>query len=75
MNLPLVSWTGPRAGTHRQLDRILLTAALEYAGGSQREAARLLGIARQTLRTRLQEAGLCAKSQVDGSEAAAEQES
>jgi two-component system nitrogen regulation response regulator GlnG len=62
------------AQTHRQLDRILLSAVLEYAGGSQREAARLLGIARQTLRTRLREAGLCVKSQVDDSEAPAEQE-
>jgi two-component system nitrogen regulation response regulator GlnG len=46
------------AETHCQLDRILLPLALEFTGGNQRLAARLLGIARGTLRQRLQEAGL-----------------
>ncbi|MBV8457899.1 MAG: sigma-54-dependent Fis family transcriptional regulator [Acetobacteraceae bacterium] len=46
------------AEAHRRLDRVLLPRALEYTGGSQHQAARLLGIARQTLRTKLRELGL-----------------
>lgn len=40
---------------HRQIDRILLTKVLEFTGGNQHHAARLLGLSRQTLRTRLRE--------------------
>ena len=43
---------------HSQLDRYLLTRVLEYTKGNQHQAARLLGIARQTLRTKLRELGL-----------------
>jgi two-component system nitrogen regulation response regulator GlnG len=46
------------AETHRQVDRILLSRALEYTGGNQHHAARLLGIARQTLRQKLRDLGL-----------------
>jgi two-component system nitrogen regulation response regulator GlnG len=46
------------AETHRELDRLLLPRVLEYTGGSQHRAARLLGIARQTLRVKLSELGL-----------------
>jgi two-component system nitrogen regulation response regulator GlnG len=46
------------AETHRRADRLLLTQALEYVDGNQHRAARLLGIARQTLRLRLRELGL-----------------
>ena len=46
------------AETHRRADRLLLTQVLEYADGNQHRAARLLGIARQTLRLRLRELGL-----------------
>jgi DNA-binding NtrC family response regulator len=46
------------AETHRLVDRQLLTQVLEYAEGNQHRAARLLGIARQTLRLRLRELGL-----------------
>jgi two-component system nitrogen regulation response regulator GlnG len=46
------------ADAHRRVDRLLLTHVLEYAGGNQHRAARLLGIARQTLRLRLRELGL-----------------
>ena len=42
----------------RQLDRVLLPLVLGYAGGSQHQAALLLGIARQTLRTKLRDLGL-----------------
>jgi two-component system nitrogen regulation response regulator GlnG len=58
------------AETHRQLDRILLAMALELTGGNQRLAARVLGIARQTFRMRLKEAGLSVKTQVDSGEPA-----
>ena len=46
------------AQAHRRLDRLFLTRVLEATGGNQQEAARRLGIARQTLRRRLQELGL-----------------
>jgi DNA-binding NtrC family response regulator len=44
--------------THRQVDRLLLSQVLEYTGGNQYQAARLLGIARQTLRLKLRDLGL-----------------
>ncbi|HKB36129.1 MAG TPA: helix-turn-helix domain-containing protein, partial [Gemmataceae bacterium] len=43
---------------HRRLDRVLLPRVLEATGGNQQEAARRLGIARETLRRRLRELGL-----------------
>ena len=46
------------AQTRRELDRVLLTRVLEYTGGNQHQAALLLGIARQTLRVKLNELGL-----------------
>jgi DNA-binding NtrC family response regulator len=46
------------AEAHRRLDRLFLPRVLEATGGNQQEAARRLGIARQTLRRRLQELGL-----------------
>jgi two-component system nitrogen regulation response regulator GlnG len=46
------------AEVHRHVDRSLLARALEHTGGNQRDAARLLGISRQTLRTRLRSLGL-----------------
>lgn len=46
------------AEAHGQLDRFLLSCVLEYTGGSQHQAARLLGIARQTLRLKLRDLGL-----------------
>jgi two-component system nitrogen regulation response regulator GlnG len=46
------------AEAHGQLDRFLLSCVLEHTGGSQHKAARLLGIARQTLRLKLRELGL-----------------
>jgi two-component system nitrogen regulation response regulator GlnG len=44
--------------TLRELDRLLLPRVLAYAGGNQHRAARLLGIARQTLRAKLRDLGL-----------------
>jgi two-component system nitrogen regulation response regulator GlnG len=46
------------AETHRQVDRVLLPRVLAYTGGNQHQAARLLGIARQTLRVKLRDLGL-----------------
>jgi DNA-binding NtrC family response regulator len=46
------------AETHRQVDRLLFVRALEHTGGNQREAARLIGISRQTMRTKLRALGL-----------------
>ena len=46
------------AATHRQVDQLLLTSVLEETGGNQLQAARRLGIARDTLRRRLIELGL-----------------
>jgi len=56
------------AETHRQLDRMLLSLALDFTDGNQRLAARVLGVARETLRQRLREAGLSPKPQVDSSD-------
>jgi two-component system nitrogen regulation response regulator GlnG len=44
--------------THRQVDRLLLSRVLEYTGGNHRRAARLLGIARQTMRVKLRSLGV-----------------
>ncbi len=46
------------AETHRQVDRVLLSRILQYTGGNQYQAARLLGVARKTLRQRLRDLGL-----------------
>ena len=54
------------AEAHRQLDRILLPLALEFTGGNQRLASRVLGIARGTFRLRLREAGLNLKQDSEG---------
>jgi two-component system nitrogen regulation response regulator GlnG len=46
------------AEAHRHLDRLLLTRVLADTGGNQLQAARRLGISRDTLRRRLRELGL-----------------
>ena len=46
------------AKAHEELDRFLLAQVLEYTRGSQHQAARMLGIARQTLRLKLRDLGL-----------------
>jgi len=43
------------AEVHRELDRLLLPRVMEYTHGNQNQAARLLGVARQTLRTKLRD--------------------
>jgi two-component system nitrogen regulation response regulator GlnG len=56
------------AETHRQVDRFLLPRVLEYTGGNQNQAARLLGIARQTLRQKLRDLGLHVTHSVEADE-------
>jgi len=46
------------AEAHGQLDQFLLTCVLDQTGSCQYQAARLLGIARQTLRQKLRDMGL-----------------
>ena len=46
------------AQTHRQVDRLLLPCVLKNTRGNLRQASRLLGIARQTLREKLRDLGL-----------------
>jgi two-component system nitrogen regulation response regulator GlnG len=43
--------------THREVDRLLLMRVLEHTKGNQRRAARMLGIARQTMRAKLRAVG------------------
>jgi two-component system nitrogen regulation response regulator GlnG len=54
--------------THRQVDRLLLPRVLEYTDGNQHQAARLLGIARQTLRQKLRDLGLHVTQSVEAEE-------
>jgi DNA-binding NtrC family response regulator len=56
------------AEAHRQLDRLLLPRVLDYTGGNQHQAARLLGIARQTLRLKLRDLGLQVTRSVEAEE-------
>ena len=46
------------AEVHLELDRMLIELTLKFTGGNQLQAARILGVARQTLRNRLRELGL-----------------
>jgi DNA-binding NtrC family response regulator len=56
------------AETHRQVDRLLLLRVLEFSRGNQHQAARLLGIARQTLRVKLRDLGLSVSHSVEADE-------
>jgi two-component system nitrogen regulation response regulator GlnG len=40
------------------VDRLLLSVVMDFTHGNQRDGARLLGISRQTLRTRLRTLGM-----------------
>jgi two-component system nitrogen regulation response regulator GlnG len=46
------------AEAHQHLDRLLLRLALRHTRGNQAQAARVLGISRQTLRSKTRELGL-----------------
>jgi two-component system nitrogen regulation response regulator GlnG len=53
---------------HEKLDRILLPLVLRFSDGNQHQAARLLGIARQTLRQKLRDLGLSISHSVQSEE-------
>jgi two-component system nitrogen regulation response regulator GlnG len=55
------------AEAHQHLDRLLLRLALRHTNGNQVQAARVLGISRQTLRAKTRELGLSAGSGGSGS--------
>ena len=46
------------AETHREVDRVLFVRTLEHTGGNHRDAARILGISRQTMRVKLRALGI-----------------
>ncbi len=46
------------AETHDRVDRLLFAQVLEYTRGNQRDAARILGISRQTMRVKLRALGM-----------------
>jgi two-component system nitrogen regulation response regulator GlnG len=56
------------AEVHRQIDRVFLPLVLEHTSGNQHRAARLLGIARQTLRQKLRDLGLHVTHSVEADE-------
>jgi DNA-binding NtrC family response regulator len=51
--------------SQRWMEGILLPLVLEHTQGNRRQAARILGIARQTLRSKLRELGVTIQSSVD----------
>src|SRR5262249_35289041 len=53
---------------HRLVDRVLLPLVMEHPRGNQSQAANVLGVAGQTLRQRLREAGLAEQSAGDAAE-------
>jgi two-component system nitrogen regulation response regulator GlnG len=56
------------AEAHRVVDQVLLPLVMEHTRGNQSQAAVVLGIARQTLRQRLQEVGLVEPHSRDAAE-------
>ena len=54
------------AEAHLELDRMLIELTLKITSGNQLQAAKILGIARQTLRNRLRELGLNITKSVAG---------
>jgi DNA-binding NtrC family response regulator len=56
------------AEVHRELDQLVLPRVLAYTGANQAQAALLLGIARRTLRVKLQDLGLCVAHSVEADE-------
>jgi two-component system nitrogen regulation response regulator GlnG len=51
---------------HQHLDRLLLRLALRHTRGNQVQAARVLGISRQTLRSKTRELGLAGAAGAEG---------
>jgi DNA-binding NtrC family response regulator len=56
------------AAAHEQLDRILLPLVLRFSDSNQHQAARILGIARQTLRQKLRDLGLSISHSIQSQE-------
>ena len=54
---------------HREVDRLLITKVLEFTGGNQHGAARVLGISRQTLRARMRDFRILVTQSVESPEA------
>jgi two-component system nitrogen regulation response regulator GlnG len=50
---------------HQLLDRLLLRLALRHTRGNQAQAARVLGISRQTLRAKSREFGLSISASIE----------
>jgi len=67
-NLLAVESPSLYAQTHDRVDRTLFTLVLEHTRGNQREAARVLGISRQTMRVKLRALGLQVTHAVEASE-------
>jgi two-component system nitrogen regulation response regulator GlnG len=60
--------TALSAEAHQHLDRLLLRLALRHTKGNQVQAARALGISRQTLRSKTRELGLSPAGSADDDE-------
>jgi two-component system nitrogen regulation response regulator GlnG len=58
--------------TLRRMERLLLARVLQHTGGNQLQAAKILGIARGSLRAKLRELGITIARTVDPGEEAAE---
>jgi DNA-binding NtrC family response regulator len=58
------------AETLQRMERLLLTRVLQHTGGNQLQAARLLGITRGSLRTKLRDLGITIARNVAGPEPA-----
>jgi two-component system nitrogen regulation response regulator GlnG len=56
------------AEAHQHLDRLLLRLTLHHTRGNQAQAARVLGISRQTLRAKVRELGLQGTGSAEGEE-------
>ncbi|QDD66844.1 sigma-54-dependent Fis family transcriptional regulator [Herbaspirillum seropedicae] len=54
---PAIDWDGPLAAALAEVERVMIERALQGAAGNRAEAARRLGISRQQLYRRLEEAG------------------
>jgi DNA-binding NtrC family response regulator len=55
--------------TLRRMERVLLVRVLQHTGGNQLQAARILGITRGSLRTKLRELGITIGRTITGDEA------
>jgi two-component system nitrogen regulation response regulator GlnG len=56
------------AETLQRMERLLLTRVLQHTGGNQVQAARLLGITRGSLRTKIRELGITITRNITGQE-------